>query len=156
MANQFTERRVAWAGGGKMIKFKRLNENAILPTRGTPGSAGIDLYAAHRGLVAAGERLAVGTGLAVQIPHGHVGLIWPRSGLAARNSIDTLAGVIDSDYRGEVVALLINHGNQALGISPGDRIAQLLIQPVAALDPAWADELDDTERADGGFGSTGQ
>jgi len=90
------------------------------------------------------------------IPPGYVGLVWPRSGLAVRHGIDTLAGVIDSDYRGEVRVVLINHGEAPFRIAPGDRIAQLLIQRVERATFGAAAALDDTERGDGGFGSTGR
>jgi dUTP pyrophosphatase len=92
----------------------------------------------------------------VEIPRGHVGLVWPRSGLAVRHGIDTLAGVIDSDYRGELKVVLVNHGPSAFSIAPGDRIAQLLIQRVerAGFEPTSG--LGATERGEGGFGSTGR
>jgi dUTP pyrophosphatase len=92
----------------------------------------------------------------VQIPPGHVGLVWPRSGLAMRHGIDTLAGVIDSDYRGEVRVILVNHGTEPVRIEAGDRIAQLLIQAVLRATFVRAESLDDSARGPGGFGSTGR
>src|SRR5204863_9914556 len=100
------------------------------PEYATDGAAGTDLRAAEALTLAPGARAAVGTGVFLQIPPGHVGLVWPRSGLAVRNGIDTLAGVIDSDYRGEVKVVLVNHGREPLAIAAGDRVAQLLVQPV--------------------------
>jgi dUTP pyrophosphatase len=97
----------------------------------------------------------VGTGLHLEIPPGHVGLVWPRSGLAVRHGLDTLAGVIDSDYRGEVRVVLVNHGAEPFGVSPGDRIAQLLVQKVERAEFRREDSLAPTERGSGGFGSTG-
>jgi dUTP pyrophosphatase len=97
----------------------------------------------------------VPTGLFLEIPPGYVGLVWPRSGLAVRHGIDTLAGVIDSDYRGEVKVVLANHGTEAFRIAPGDRIAQLLIQRVERGHFMRVDSLDATARGEGGFGSTG-
>ena len=94
--------------------------------------------------------------LRLQIPPGHVGLVWPRSGLAVRHGIDTLAGVIDSDYRGEVRVVLVNHGDEPFRIAPGDRVAQLLVQRVERAAFTAAAEIDDTDRGEGGFGSTGR
>ncbi len=96
------------------------------------------------------------TGLRLQLPPRHVGLVWPRSGLAVRHGIDTLAGVIDSDYRGEVRVVLVNHGREPFRIAPGDRVAQLLLQRVERAAFVSTDALEDTERAEGGFGSTGR
>ena len=92
----------------------------------------------------------------LQIPPGHVGLVWPRSGLAVRHGIDTLAGVIDSDYRGEVRVVLVNHGDEPFRVAPGDRVAQLLVQRVERAAFTAAAEIDDTDRGGGGFGSTGR
>ena len=96
------------------------------------------------------------TGLRLQIPPGHVGLVWPRSGLAIRHGIDTLAGVIDSDYRGEVKVVLVNHGEEAFVVAPGDRIAQILIQKVEGATFVGATDLESTGRGSSGFGSTGR
>ena len=126
-----------------------------LPVYSSPAAAGADLKAAEAVTIGPGERAAVGTGLRLEIPPGHVGLVWPRSGLAVRHGIDTLAGVIDSDYRGEVRVVLVNHGREAFAIAPGDRIAQLLVQRVETVSFVRQD-LDDTARGQGGFGSTGR
>ena len=127
-----------------------------LPDRATEHSAGADLFAAQPCVLAPGERLAVPTGIRLAIPAGHVGLIWPRSGLALRHGIDTLAGVVDSDYRGEVRVVLVNHGAEPVVISPGDRVAQILVQPVEKVRFERVAALPGSERGDGGFGSTGK
>ena len=132
---------------------KRLTETARLPTRGTPGSAGLDLYADEAVRIEPGQRRLISTGISVAIPPHFVGLIWPRSGLACKG-ITTDAGVIDADYRGEVKVLLVNLNDSPWDISPGMRIGQLLIQPVFP-HITEVDELPDTERGASGFGSTG-
>ena len=126
-----------------------------LPAYSSASAAGADLVASEAVTLAPGERAAVATGVHLAIPPGHVGLVWPRSGLAVRHGIDTLAGVIDSDYRGEVRVVLVNHGREAFSVAPGDRIAQLLIQRVERAAFARG-PLDKTERGTGGFGSTGR
>jgi dUTP pyrophosphatase len=127
-----------------------------LPEYGSVAAAGADLRALQAVDLGPGARAAVGTGVHVQIPEGHVGLVWPRSGLALRHGIDTLAGVIDSDYRGEVRVLLVNHGAEPVRIEAGDRIAQLLIQSVARVAFVRAESLDESTRGEAGFGSTGR
>lgn len=129
---------------------------ATLPEYASAGAAGADLRASDAVDVPSGGRAAVPTGLRVQIPPGHVGLVWPRSGLAVRHGIDTLAGVIDSDYRGEVRVVLVNHGPEPFSIAPGERIAQLLLQRVERARFTAVSELQDTDRGGGGFGSTGR
>src|ERR687898_838106 len=99
---------------------------------------------------------AAGTGVVLALPPGHVGLVWPRSGLALRHGIDTLAGVIDSDYRGEVRVVLVNHGREPVRIEPGDRIAQLVVQKVERAAFVTASELAGTIRGERGFGSSGR
>jgi dUTP diphosphatase len=132
----------------------RVDGTGALPEYSTEGAAGADLRAAEAITLPPGQRAAVPTGISVEIPPGHVGLVWPRSGLAVRHGIDTLAGVIDSDYRGEVKVVLVNHGQEPLAIAAGDRIAQLLVQPVARVRFTRA-ALAPTVRGPGGFGSTG-
>jgi dUTP pyrophosphatase len=134
----------------------QVNVTGNPPEYGSQDAAGADLRASEVIEIPAGGRAAVATGLQVQIPREHVGLIWPRSGLAVRHGIDTLAGVIDSDYRGEVRVVLVNHGDQPFAIAVGDRIAQLLIQRVERAVFTSVPELDDTARGAGGFGSTGR
>lgn len=126
-----------------------------LPAYSSAGAAGADLNAAEDVTLAPGEWTSVGTGLRVEIPPGHVGLVWPRSGLAVRHGIDTLAGVIDSDYRGELRVVLANHGREPYRIHAGDRVAQLLVQRVERAEFVRA-ALADSGRGQGGFGSTGR
>ena len=126
-----------------------------LPEYASDAAAGADLRAREARDLAPGARAAVSTGVSVQIPPGHVGLVWPRSGLAVRHGIDTLAGVIDSDYRGEVRVVLVNHGTEPFHIAPGDRIAQILVQKVERVNFAQAESLGETARGESGFGSTG-
>lgn len=139
------------------LNVKQLRPDAILPSRANPTDAGLDLYAVEDAVIEAMGREVVGTGIAVEIPVGYVGLIWPRSGLAVKKGVNTLAGVIDSDYRGEVVVALHNTDlAEDVVIRQGDRIAQILIQPVALLTPAFVEELSSTDRGENGFGSSGQ
>jgi dUTP pyrophosphatase len=138
-----------------MIYFKKLHENATLPTRGSAHAAGLDLYAVERMDIRPGAQAMIPTGLSVAIPSGHYGRIAPRSGLAAKHGIQVHAGVVDSDYRGEMRVCLINHGSEMVEFKPGDRIAQLIIERCLITPAAWADNLDSTERGQGGFGSTG-
>jgi dUTP pyrophosphatase len=131
-------------------------EGGRLPAYGSAAAAGADLCAAEDVVLEPGARAAVATALRVAIPRGHVGLVWPRSGLAVRHGIDTLAGVIDSDYRGEVRVVLVNHGREPFRIGKGDRIAQLLVQRAPQVVFASVASLDETPRGSAGFGSTGR
>ena len=133
-----------------------LGAGGALPEYGSDGAAGADLRASEAVVIPPGGRAAVPTALRLEIPRGHAGLVWPRSGLAVRHGIDTLAGVIDSDYRGEVRVVLVNHGEEPFAIAAGDRVAQLLVQRVERATFRAADEVGDTGRASGGFGSTGR
>jgi dUTP pyrophosphatase len=141
------------------LTCRLLSDDATLPTRAHEGDAGLDLYAAQAASLGPGERASVGTGIAVEIPEGHAGLVLPRSGLAARHGIALVnaPGLIDAGYRGEVRVLLLNTDRaDAFEIAPGDRIAQLLVTPFAAAEPAEALELSVSERGGGGFGSSGR
>ncbi len=137
------------------LKFLQLHPAAILPTRGSGQAAGLDLHSIEDVALAAGERAAVRTGLSAAIPQGFYGRIAPRSGLAVKHGLDVLAGVIDSDYRCEIVCALINHGREAFTLAAGERIAQLIIEAIITPEPVWVDSLDETARGAGGFGSTG-
>jgi dUTP pyrophosphatase len=137
------------------LRFKRLHPGAQLPTRGSAGAAGLDLYAVERVIIRPGARAAVRTGLAAAIPAGFYGRVAPRSGLAVRHGIDVLAGVIDSDYRGEILCALVNHGEEPFEVEPGARVAQLIVEAITTPEPAWAEDLEETARGAGGFGSTG-
>ena len=141
------------------LQIRRLDPGLPLPSYAHEGDAGLDLYAAVDVTIAPGERVVIGTGVALAIPPGYVGLTTPRSGSAAREglSIVNTPGVIDSGYRGEVKMILINlDGSQDIVIARGDRVAQLLIVPVATVDVAECDELADSKRGEGGLGSTGR
>ena len=127
-----------------------------MPVRSTKLSAGADLSCIEPFTLKPGERRLIPTGLAFEIPPGYYGRVAPRSGLAVRHGIHTLAGVIDSDFRGECQVLLINLGDQPMSFDAGERIAQLIVERAATCSYGWAEELSDTARASGGFGSTGQ
>ena len=140
------------------LPVRRLDAAATLPTRAHDGDAGLDLYAVEAATVWAGRRASVGTGIALEIPPGHAGLVLPRSGLAARHGIALVnaPGLIDAGYRGEVRILLLNTDtDEHFEIAPGDRIAQLLLVPFAAAEPVEVAELAVSERGEGGFGSSG-
>lgn len=136
------------------IKVKRLHPAAILPTYATALAAGADLCCIEPFTLQPGERKLTPTGLAVEIPPGCYGRVAPRSGLAVKRGIDILAGVIDADFRGELQVLLINFGEQAISFDAGARIAQLIIERATNGDYIWVEELSDTPRGAGGFGST--
>jgi dUTP pyrophosphatase len=137
------------------LEFMRLDAAAKLPTRGSAHAAGLDLYSIEATAIAAHARALVRTGLSVAIPHGYYGRVAPRSGLAVRHGLDVLAGVVDSDYRGEIMCALVNHGDEALELEAGTRVAQLIVEAIMTPEPAWSEDLSETERGDGGFGSTG-
>jgi dUTP pyrophosphatase len=137
------------------LNFKRLDPRAVLPTRGSATAAGLDLYSIHDIQIKPHQRILARTGLAVAIPHGFYGRVAPRSGLAVKNGLDVLAGVIDSDYRGEICCALLNTGDESIELSQGSRLCQLIIEHIITPTPNWSDELEETPRGDGGFGSTG-
>jgi len=142
------------------IAIKRLRDGAILPTYGSTGAAGADLYACLEEdvTIPAGETAFIPTGIAMEVPLGCAGLVYARSGLACKQGLAPAnkVGVIDSDYRGEILVALHNHGKDSRTIQSGERIAQMLITPV--LTPAYVEveSLSDTARSGGGFGSTGK
>jgi dUTP pyrophosphatase len=136
------------------LKVKRINPEAKLPVYGHPGDAGLDLFSVVDRDLAPGDVFAVPTGVQVAVPAGHVGLVWDKSGISLK-SVHRLAGVIDAGYRGEVQVVLINLGAAPFPVRKGMKIAQMLVQPVAAVTVVEADSLDDTSRGEGGFGSTG-
>ena len=139
-----------------MIEVKRIGEHALpLPSRATEGAAGHDLMAADGVTVYPGQRVVIPTGFSWSIPPAWVGMIRPRSGLAVKHGLDVLAGVVDSDYRGEVKVVLINHGERAVEFHQGDRVAQMVIQPWGRFEPCEVSELGETDRGGCGFGSTG-
>jgi dUTP pyrophosphatase len=141
------------------LRVIKLNEAAVLPTRGHPGDAGLDLYAIEGAHIGPGERWGVGTGIAVEIPAGHAGLVLPRSGLAREHGITLVnsPGLIDASYRGEVRVLLLNTDPaETVRIEVGARIAQLVLTPIALAEPVEATALSESSRGEGGFGSTGR
>lgn len=137
------------------LRFKRLHKSAMLPQKGTPGAAGYDLCAIETCVVPAHGKSLVRTGLALAVPHGYYGRIAPRSSMAWKH-VDVGAGVIDSDYRGEVGVILYNHADGDYAVDANDKVAQLIIERIADPEPVWVDELDVSERGAGGFGSTGR
>ena len=143
-----------------IVKVKKLDARAILPTYGSPQAAGADLYALLEGeslTIAAGETVLIPTGLSVEIPEGYVGLIYARSGLATKKGLAPAnkVGVVDADYRGEVKVALYNQSGKEQTILAGERIAQFVIAPYLTAQFTEADTLSDTVRGGGGFGSTG-
>ena len=137
------------------LKVKLMSETAKLPVRGSALAAGYDLSASVATVVPARGRALVKTDLSMAIPEGMYGRIAPRSGLAWKNFIDTGAGVIDSDYRGELKVLLFNHEDKEFEVKAGDRVAQLILEKIATPEVVAVDDLDATDRQAGGFGSTG-
>ena len=141
------------------MDIKKRNEKAIVPTYGSAFAAGADLYACEENAVTveAGETKLIHTGIAMAIPEGYVGLVYARSGLASKRGLAPAnkVGVIDSDYRGEVMVALHNHGSVPQTVESGERIAQIVFTPYVAAEFNVAEELDDTVRGAGGFGSTG-
>ena len=142
------------------IKVKKLKEQAVLPTYGSAEAAGADLYACidAPAVIEPGATVFIPTGLAMELPVGYVGLIYARSGLACKKGLAPAnkVGVIDSDYRGEFIVALHNHGNESQTVSCGDRIAQLVITPVITPGFIETTDLSDTKRDTSGFGSTGK
>lgn len=141
------------------LPILKLKDEAILPTRAHAGDAGLDLYACEAAHIGPGERWSVGTGVGVEIPEGHAGLVLPRSGLARDHGIALVnaPGLIDSGYRGELRVLLLNTDPaETFRVEPGDRIAQLVLTPIATPEPVEAEALEESARGQGGFGSSGR
>ena len=138
------------------LPVKKLTETAKLPDKANLFDAGLDLYCDENLVsLAPGERKLISTGISMAIPRGFVGEIWPRSGHAVKGGIDTMAGVIDSDYRGEVKVLIINHDGKVQLFRKGDKIAQMLIKHIPDFTPIEVENLNDTTRGNNGFGSSG-
>ena len=141
------------------MNIKKLKSSATVPSYGSACAAGADLYACEDApvTIGVGETVLIHTGIAMAIPDGYVGLIYARSGLATKKGLAPAnkVGVIDSDYRGEIMVALHNHGKEAQTVENGERIAQIVFTPYVAADFSVTDELDPTERGAGGFGSTG-
>lgn len=138
----------------KQVKINKLNNSAIVPTRGSVKAAGYDLYATENYVLKPGERKLFKTGLSMEIPSGLYGRIAPRSGLAFKNGIDVLAGVIDEDYRGEIGIILINLGSEDKAITANDKIAQIIFENYTEVDFSESTKLEETTRGTDGYGST--
>lgn len=143
------------------VNFKKLNENAIMPTYGSEFAAGADLYACTNGETVTfgpGETKLIKTGIAMEIPEGYAGLIYARSGIANKRGLapSNKVGVVDSDYRGEIMVSLHNHSLAEQSITDGERIAQMVIAPFLKVEYTEVEELTETVRGEGGFGSTGK
>ena len=144
------------------VKIRKLRPGAVTPRRGSADAAGYDLYACPADgqsvTIAPHTTAMIGTGLALAIPAGYFGGVFARSGLASRQGLRpaNCVGVIDADYRGEIIVSVINHGGEAYTVQPGDRIAQMMFVPIYTASFAEVDELDETDRGAGGFGSTGR
>ena len=137
------------------LRVKKLNQNATLPTRGSGGAVGYDLYSTEELVVPPTHRALVGTGIAIVLPVGVYGRVAPRSGLAVKHGIQVGAGVIDPDYTGEIKVVLFNHGDKDFEVKKGDRIAQLILERCETPEVEEVGEVKDTERGSKGFGSTG-
>ena len=141
------------------VKIKKLNENAVIPTYGSPYAAGADLYACidTDTVILPGETKLIKTGLAIELPIGYAAFIYARSGLASKRGLAPAnkVGVVDCDYRGEIMVALHNHSLTEQSVSPGERIAQMVIAPYITAEFQVVDTLSDTVRGEGGFGSTG-
>ena len=140
------------------VNVKKLKKESKLPVYGSEYAAGADLYASEDAVIGAGETKFVHTGIAVELPQGTVGLVYARSGMACKQDLAPAnkVGVIDADYRGEIMVALHNHGKETRKIEAGDRIAQFVIAPYYTAEFLEAEELSDTVRGGGGFGSTGK
>jgi len=138
------------------LNIKKLHPEAKIPSYAHPGDAGFDLYAIERVTVPVGARVLVGTGIALEIPDGYVGLIWDKSGLAMNHGLKNLGGVIDAGYRGEIKAGVVNLSTEDYTIGAGHKVAQMLIQKVERAEIALVAELSETSRGHNGFGSSGK
>ncbi|MFA5934208.1 MAG: dUTP diphosphatase [Candidatus Paceibacterota bacterium] len=138
------------------LKIKKIHPDAKVPTYAHHGDAGFDVYACEEAALEPGERRTIRLGIAIEIPHGYVGLVWDKSGLAKNHGIINLAGVIDSGFRGESMILLHNLSDKLYEIQKHDKIAQMLIQPVEIVEIEEAEELSESSRGEGGWGSTGK
>jgi dUTP pyrophosphatase len=139
------------------VQFRKLREDAVVPTRAYDGDAGLDLASCEHVELGPGERATVGTGLAVAVPDGYAGFVQPRSGLASRHGITIVnaPGLVDSGYRGELRVVLLNtDARESFVVEPGMRIAQLVVAPVASAEPVEVEELPESERGVRGFGSS--
>lgn len=137
------------------IQIKKLDNSAKLPEYAHAGDAGMDIFSVEEAQLAPGERKAIRTGIGIGIPEGCVGFVWDKSGRAVEEGLKTMAGVIDSGYRGEVQIVLVNLGQEPITLEKHQKIAQLVVQPIVTGTVVEVDELNNTSRGEGGFGSTG-
>lgn len=137
------------------LEMKKLVPEAKLPSRAHVDDAGLDLYSVENCVLVSGERRAIKTGIAMSIPTGYAGLIWDKSGLAAKAGLKIMGGVIDASYRGEIQVIMVNLSQESYTIERGSKISQMLIQKIELPEICEVEELDDTLRGEGGFGSTG-
>ncbi|CDM69548.1 Deoxyuridine 5'-triphosphate nucleotidohydrolase [Clostridium bornimense] len=142
----------------EILKIRKLSEDAIIPFYAHPGDAGLDLFSVEEITIEPGKRKLVATGISIELPKNTEAQVRPRSGLALKYGVTVLnsPGTIDEGYRGEIKVILINHGEEAFKINKGDKIAQMVIMPVLTVDVKEVDMLNDSERGEGGFGSTGR
>lgn len=138
------------------LRVQKLHRDAIIPRYAHPGDAGLDFFAVDRTIILAKQWAPIRSGIAIEIPEGYVGLFWDKSGLATKKGLKVLGGVIDSGYRGEMILTLVNLGPETAKIEKGDKVMQLLIQPVVKAEIEVVDELTETVRGADGFGSTGR
>jgi dUTP pyrophosphatase len=138
------------------VKIKRLDKELPLPTHAYVGDAAFDLLSREEVMLEPGERKAIATGLTLEIPQGYVGLVWDKSGIAIKQGLKTLGGVVDSGYRGEVLVGIVNLSPVVYTFKKGDKVAQMIIQKTEEVEIVEVDELSDTERGEKGFGSSGK
>lgn len=139
----------------EFLRFKKLDSRAVLPSRGSSSSAGLDITSIEEITLGPHERLVARTGLAVAVPAGHYGRLAPRSGLASKHGLDILAGVVDADYRGEIGCIIFNTSEETIHLPAQTKICQLIIEKIITPAAKWTDDLSETERGASGFGSTG-
>ena len=137
------------------LKVQKLDPSAKLPSYAYEGDAGMDLFSLEDVQISAGEKVAIRTGLRFAIPRGYAGFVWDKSGLAVKHHLKTMAGVLDSNYRGELLVVLTNLGKETYDVDKGSKIAQLVIKPVASTGIEEGEIVDETDRGEGGFGSSG-
>ena len=138
------------------LKIKKIDPGAKLPQRAHLHDAGIDIFSLERMIVSPGKRVAIRTGISIEIPEGYAGLVWDKSGIAIKEGLTTIGGVIDSTYRGELLIGIVNIGTTEYVFDKGHKVAHLLIQKIELVDIIEAESLSDTARGESGFGSTGK
>ena len=138
------------------INVKKLDENAIVPNYAHLDDAGCDLFSIENLTIQPGQRVQIKTGIAIEVPDGHVALLWDKSGLSQKFGLKTLGGVVDSGYRGEILVGIVNLGDETYNLEKGNKVCQMIIQPKIVADFIEVENLSDSERGEGGFGSTGK